>query len=205
MRIDPSAVSASSLYFTMISTVVPRPIAWVATRSPAGVVNLAPFSFFMGVVARPPTVAFSVARKDDGTPKDTARNILAGGDFVVNIVPAALAEAMVRTSAELPYETDEAAFAGVALAPGEVVAADGVVGSPVQMECSLFQHVPIADGDTVTADLLIGRIRLMRVDDAILDARGRVDPRLLTAIGRMGGPTYCRTTDLFDVARPAPR
>lgn len=204
MRIDSATASARDLYLTLISTLVPRPIAWVATRSAAGVPNLAPFSFFMGVVADPPTLAFSVGRKDDGTPKDTARNILISKDFVVNVVPFALAPAMVQTSAELPYEVDEAVFAGLTLAPAGAVQADRVVGSPVQLECTLFQHVPISSGATITADLFIGRIQAIAVDDAVLDARGRVDPSKLDAVGRMGGALYCRTQTLFEVARPRP-
>ena len=202
MRIDPASLSPSAVYYTLISTLVPRPIAWVATREADGARNLAPVSFFSGVVGRPPTLCFSVGRRGPDTPKDTARNILRSRAFVVNIVPFALADAMVATSAEVPAGVDEATLAGLATVPAARVAADRVVGSPVQYECELFQHVPIADGEEITADLIIGRIVEIHVDDAVLDERGRVDPRLLDAVGRMGGAAYCRTGELFERRRP---
>ncbi|MEZ4474121.1 MAG: flavin reductase family protein [bacterium] len=202
MRIDPASLSPNAVYYTLISTLLPRPIAWISTRGPDGGRNLAPFSFFAGVVGRPPTLSVAIGRRGPSTPKDTARNILERKDFVVNVVPFALAEAMVATSAEVAFGVDEVALAGLTTVPADGVAADRVVGSPVQYECTLFQHVPIADGDEVTADLIIGRIVAIHVDDAVLDGRGRVDEALLDAVGRMGGAGYCRTRDRFELKRP---
>ena len=216
MRVDPRLISKREMYFTMISTIVPRPIAWVSTVSQNGVINLAPFSFFTGIVARPPTLCICVGNRPDGRPKDTAVNIEANGEFVVNVAPYRLAQAMVRTSGAYPYELDELAEAGLTPLPSEHVAPPRVAEAPVHMECKLKQIVEIEDDPdpdpdpgaepsgvrAVTNRMIIGRIVLMHIDDAVIDERGRVDPRKLDAVGRMGGKGYARTTDLFEIARP---
>lgn len=202
MQIRPTEQSAGSVYYTLIASILPRPIAWVATRSPAGQRNLAPFSFFSGVTARPASLMFSVVRGDDGRLKDTARNVLATEQFVVNIVPHALASAMARTSSAQPPAVDEFALADLESVPAETVAADRVVGSPVQFECRLMQAVPIEDAGALTAHLFIGRIALIHVADDVLDDRGRIDPAKLDAVGRMGGGQYCTTRDRFTLPRP---
>lgn len=202
MQIRPTEHSAGSVYYTLIASILPRPIAWVATRSPAGQRNLAPFSFFSGVTARPASLMFSVVRGDDGRLKDTARNVLATEQFVVNIVPHALAGAMSRTSSAQPPEVDEFDLAALESVPAETVAADRVIGSPVQFECRLMQAVPIEDAGEITAHLFVGRISLIHVADGVLDARGRIDPGKLDAIGRMGGGQYCTTRDRFAIVSP---
>ena len=205
MRIDPADESANSLYYTLIAGVTPRPIAWVATRSAAGARNLAPFSFFTGVVGRPPTLLISVGRAPDGGLKDTARNILQTEQFIINVVPHALGTAMVHTSGSFAADVDEFAAAGVGGHPGERVDADRVVGSPIQFECRLMQTVPIHDPDdpaTPTAHLFIGRIVLVHVDDAVMGADGRIDPAKVDALGRMGGADYCTTRDRLQLRRP---
>lgn len=203
MQIRPDARSASAVYYALIGSITPRPIAWVATRNPAGHRNLAPFSFFSGVVARPATLCFSVGLADGGGLKDTTRNILATGEFVVNVVPAALAAPMVHTSGAWPPEVDEFTAAGLEAIPADTVAADRVVGSPIQFECRTHQIVPIStDAGEVTAHLIIGRIGLIHIDDAVLDAGQRIDPARVDALGRMGGGAYCTTRDLLTFARP---
>ncbi|KAB2664916.1 MAG: flavin reductase family protein, partial [Verrucomicrobia bacterium] len=102
MQLDPEALSVRDLYQWLIHTVVPRPIAWVSTLDAAGRPNLAPFSFFTAVCARPPTLMFCPANDRFGRPKDTLANIEATGEFVVNLVPFALAEKMNATAATLP-------------------------------------------------------------------------------------------------------
>ncbi len=196
MEIDPRDASASRLYYTMISLIVPRPIAWVYSRDAAGTPNLAPYSYFTGVTSRPPTLCFAVGNKRDGRPKDTARNILATSSFVVNVVPHALAPAMVETSGEYPDEVDEAELAGLHCVDGRVV------GAPASLRCTLHDCVRLDDGGEITSHLIIGRIQSIWVDDGVLDEAGRVDPMKLDAVGRMGGASYCRTLERFDLKRP---
>jgi len=201
MELDPQKMPARDFYRYMIGSIVPRPIAWVSTLSPKGVANLAPFSFFNAVGANPPTVVFCPANKRDGSKKDTLLNIEATKEFVINIVPFALANVMNDTSAEYAYDESEFDFVKIERAPSQVVKPPRVKSAPVHIECTLTQIVNIGDG-ALGANLVIGRILWMNVDASVLDAENQIDPRKLDAIGRMGGIGYARTTDLFDIVRP---
>src|SRR5471032_1704334 len=110
MKLDFSRLPAREIYGRMISTILPRPIAWVSTISAEGKTNLAPFSFFQGVTANPPTLMFVPVNNRQGGKKDTVRNIEAVPEFVVNLVPNRLAEQMNATSATVPYGESEVAF-----------------------------------------------------------------------------------------------
>lgn len=201
MKLDPAALAARDMYRVMIGLITPRPIAWVSTISPAGVTNLAPFSFFNGVAASPPTLVFSPVNRRDGSKKDTVVNIEASGEFVVNVVSYAARELMNATSEDLPYEESEFERCGVTPLPSERVRPPRVAESPVQLECALHQIVRVGEGP-LAANLIIGRILLMHLADGLIDDKGRIDPRALDTIGRMGGSGYTRTTDLFSMPRP---
>src|ERR1700733_5733824 len=103
MLIDFASLSPRDAYALMAASILPRPIAWVSTISAAGKTNLAPFSFFQGVTANPPTLMFVPVNNRQGGKKDTLRNIELVPEFVVNLVPHALSEAMNNTAALLPY------------------------------------------------------------------------------------------------------
>lgn len=201
MQLDFSEIRPREAYQWMISMIVPRPIAWVSSISPAGVVNLAPFSFFNGVTSRPPTLMFVPVTKIDGTPKDTLRNIEATEEFVVNLVSAAQAEVMNATAAALPPDESEMARFAIAAAQSECVAPPRVAEAPIAFECRLERIVTMGDGPGV-ANVVFGRILRAHVADEILDDQQRIDPRKLDLIGRMGGEDYCTTRDQFTVSRP---
>src|SRR5262249_46714402 len=156
----------------------PRPIAWVSTLSPGGVPNLAPFSFFNGVAANPPTVVFSAVNRRDGTPKDTVRNVEALGEFVVNVATFDLREAVNATSEHLPYEVGEFERSGLPPAPSARVRPPRVKEARAHLECVLHQIVHVGQGP-LAANLIIGRVVFVHADDAVLDPRGRIDPRAL--------------------------
>jgi flavin reductase (DIM6/NTAB) family NADH-FMN oxidoreductase RutF len=202
MTIDPSATPARDFYKLLIACITPRPIAWVSTISPKGIPNLAPFSFFNGIGANPPSVLFCPVNHRDGSKKDTLLNVEATKQFVVNIVPFALAKPMNETSAELPYEQNEFDFAKVTPAPSVKVKPPRVKESPIHMECELYQIVNVGTGP-IGANVVIGRIVWMDISESVLDDKGQIDPRKLDTIGRMGGMGYARTTDLFDLPRPS--
>ena len=201
MILNPQEMSASAIYHTMVSSIVPRPIAWVSTISNDGIANLAPFSFFSGVTASPPSIMFSPVNRPGGSSKDTVVNIKDNEQFVINVVPFALAEQMNLTSAEFPAETSE--FEAASLTPCESVkvAPPWVKESPIQMECELIQIVEIGQGP-LAANLVIGKILLVRVADEVT-TNGRIDSEKLDAVGRMGGKSYSRTVDRFELERPA--
>jgi flavin reductase (DIM6/NTAB) family NADH-FMN oxidoreductase RutF len=201
MKVDPIAAGARDAYRLMVELVTPRPIGWVSTLSAAGVDNLAPFSFFNAVGANPPALCFSVSNRRDGSVKDTIRNIEATGDFVVNVASYDLREAVNASALELPYEESEFAHCGLTPAPSVRVRPPRVAESKAQFECVVHQIVRVGEGG-LAANLVIGRIVYIHVDDRVLNEVGHVDPAKLDTIGRMGGDGYARTTDLFAMARP---
>ncbi len=203
MRIDVSKSNVMEVYHALVGIVAPRPIAWVTTVDSHGRVNLAPYSFFNVFGANPPVVVFSPSVKRDGSPKDTLRNVEETGEFVVNGSTEAVAEALNLTSLELPHGESEAERAGLTLVPSEMVRPPRVAESLTHLECKLHQVVSIGH-DVGAANLVIGEVVLIHVDDSILDDRGRIDPMRLRAISRLGGDWYGRTVDLFEMGRPRP-
>ncbi|MCA9057921.1 MAG: flavin reductase family protein, partial [Planctomycetaceae bacterium] len=181
--------------------IMPRPIAWVSTISPEGRTNLAPFSFFSGVGSRPPSVMFCPANRRDGSPKDTLRNIRQTGEFVINLVSESLAEQMNQTAAELPEEESEFDTWRIAATPSLTVRPLRVAASPVSIECQLLQEINLDSGPG-GANIVIGSIRHLQIHDEALDPAGFADPAKLNLIGRMGGTSYVRTSDRFDLPRP---
>ena len=182
------------------STVVPRPIAWVVTRHADGAANAAPFSFFNVVSTDPPLLCIGMAQRV-GADKDTLANIRRDGQFVVNMVSAAMAESMNLTSADFGPEVDELARVGLPTEASMKVAPPRITGSPVAFECEIYRLVELETGGAV----VLGRILAMHIEqEMMLDAeRHYVDTPRLGLIGRMhGGGWYARTTDLFDMPRP---
>jgi flavin reductase (DIM6/NTAB) family NADH-FMN oxidoreductase RutF len=200
MTLDFATLPLREAYAWMIGTILPRPIAWVSTISSEGRTNLAPFSFFQGVSANPPTLMFSQTNDRAGNRKDTVRNIEQVPEFVVNLVPYALAEPMNATAAPLPYGESEFERFGIAQAPSLRVRPPRVAGAPVSFECALHSIVRIGEGPA-SSNVVFGRILAAHVDESVLDAEGRPDPAKLDLIGRMGGDGYLRTTELFTMRR----
>jgi flavin reductase (DIM6/NTAB) family NADH-FMN oxidoreductase RutF len=197
MKLEPGRMSVTDVYKLMIRTIVPRPIAWISTVSSDGVCNIAPFSFFTGITANPPTVCFAPARKSGGAKKDTLANVEATGEFVINVVTEELSEAMNDTATDYPTDFDEFEKAGLTPVQSDLVAPPRIGESPVQMECKLRSSVEVGnDGGT----LVIGEVVLFHVDERVM-TDGNVDPELLKAVGRMGGQEYTRTADRFVLER----
>ncbi|GAD53739.1 nitrilotriacetate monooxygenase component B [Halarchaeum acidiphilum MH1-52-1] len=181
-------------YRTLAGAVVPRPVAWVSTRSTDGTPNLAPYSFFTVVAVDPPTLAFS-PNKADGR-KDTARNVIETDEFVVNVVTADLAAAMNETSATLHADEDEFAHAGVTPEDGVAVDAPRVAESPVRFECERHETVEVG-----TNDLVLGRVVHAGVDEDVL-TDGKLDVTKVDALARLSGSQYAYTRDRFEMERP---
>ncbi|HKW43621.1 MAG TPA: flavin reductase family protein [Thermoplasmata archaeon] len=195
MIVDPTSIPERDAYRLMISAFVPRPIAFVSSRSRNGIDNCAPFSYSMGVSSVPMVLAVSVGERD-GRPKDTARNILDTREFVVNIVTEAIAEKMNQASADYTETISEFDEAGLTRAPSDVVRVPRIAESPVNFECRLIRTLRIADNT-----VFFGEAVRLHIDDAIM-TDGLVDIHKLRAIGRLGGPRYCRTQDVFEMVRP---
>jgi flavin reductase (DIM6/NTAB) family NADH-FMN oxidoreductase RutF len=201
MQIDVANTPVVEVYQALVGIVTPRPIAWVTTVDPAGRVNLAPFSFFNAFGANPPVVVFSPTNRRDGSKKDTLLNLEATGEFVVHAAVASLAEKINGTSKELPHGESEVDYAGLHTTPSVKVKPPRLVEAPVAMECNVRQIIPIGSG-AIAANLVIGEVLLMHIADAVLDANGRVDPRKLKTVARLGQDYWCHTSDLFELKRP---
>lgn len=201
MIINPSEHDVRDIYKLLIGAIVPRPIAFVSSVDPAGVRNLAPFSFFTAASANPPVVCFApMVRGSDGSQKDTLRNIEATKEFVVNIVSESMAEKMNICSTDFPPGVDEFKESGLTPVASDLVKPARVGESPVNMECSLLQIVRVSP-KPLGGSLVLGEVLRFHLRDEVFN-NFRIDPDLLNAIGRMGGPTYTRTRDRFDLIRP---
>ncbi len=195
MNVDPATLSPGKAYRLMISAYIPRPIAFVSTRSPSGGTNCAPFSYSMGVSSTPMVLAVSIGSRN-GRPKDSARNILDTKEFVVNLVTEALAERMNIASGDYAADVSEFDETGLTPAPSDVVRAPRIAESPVNFECRLMQSVVVADNT-----VCFGHVVRLHVDDRVM-TKGLVDVHKVKAVGRLGGPQYCRTQDVFEMVRP---
>lgn len=199
MELDLEHEYADRAYQFLASVVTPRPIAFVTTMSPDGKVNAAPFSFFNLFGASPPILAFAPSDRENGVPKDTALNIRATGEFVVNLVDEAIAEAMNHCAASLPYGENELVHAGLTSVPSSIVKPPRIGESPVSMECHEWGTLQIGSNR-----LVIGVIKRLHLRDDLFDAqKKRVHSDKLHLVGRMASPHwYCRTRDRFELIRP---
>lgn len=201
MQIDPSLQSPADSYKLLTNIVVPRPIAWVSSLSDKSdkcdksVVNLAPFSFFNAVGSNPLYVMVSVGRNEEGALKDSARNILSTGDFVVNMVTEELFDAMNLSAADFPPDQSELELAHLHTAPSVHIKTPRVAESPASLECRLFSSQELG-----SYTLFIGEVVMFHIADHLVGPRLHING--FAPIGRMGSPSvYCRTTDRFDIAR----
>jgi flavin reductase (DIM6/NTAB) family NADH-FMN oxidoreductase RutF len=201
MIIDPGTASPQNVYKMMVGVIVPRPIAFVSTVSAGGIRNLAPFSFFTGISANPPVICFSpMIRGSDGLRKDTLHNIEETGEFVVNIVSEDFALQMNACSGEYPPEVDEFEVSGLTPISSDLVKPPRVAESQANLECRLVQVVHVSP-KPLGGSLVLGEVLRFHIADNLFSDY-RIDPDKLRPIGRMGGPTYTRTTDRFDMERP---
>ncbi len=187
-------------YKVMIGTIVPRPIAWVTTVSPEGVVNAAPYSFFNCLSADPPILALGVENKPDRSFKDTAYNIRMTECFTVNIVDRANVGTMSVTAAAFGPEVDELEMAGLTAVAGEKVVCPRIAEAPVAFECRRYLGIEVSSA----REIILGQIVMAHVREDVIDLGTYYsDHEKLDAIGRMGGNGYAGTLDYFDLATPS--
>jgi flavin reductase (DIM6/NTAB) family NADH-FMN oxidoreductase RutF len=199
MLFDFKEIPAKECYKLLVSTVTPRPIAWVVSQSAKGVINAAPFSFFNAFAGEPPVIGIGIGSHTPERAKDTRANIQDIGQFVVNLVSEANADAMNITAIEFDPSVNELEQAGLTPLPSVRVKPPRIAESPVAMECELMQIVEWGDNG-----LVLGRILAMHIhDECVLDAEKHyIDTPKLNLIGRMHGRGwYARTSDLFEMHR----
>jgi len=207
LSLNPGDCQPRQVYKLMTGIIVPRPVALVSTVDRSGIANLAPFSFFTGVGSNPPTVLFcpivrsgSGAAEDADLRKDTLRNVEDTGEFVVNVVSEAIANAANATAAEVAPEVDEFVLSGLSPVASDLVRPPRVAESPAQMECKLMQVIYTSRGPGAGV-IVLGEIVRFHIRKEIVEDF-RVDPDGLDAVGRMAGNTWARTRDRIDLIRP---
>jgi flavin reductase (DIM6/NTAB) family NADH-FMN oxidoreductase RutF len=185
-------------YKLLCGLVVPRPIALVSTLSPSGVINAAPYSFFNAFSENPALIVLGLQHNDDGTPKDTTRNIHVSGEFVVNLVDEGIAEAMNITATEFPSDMSEPEIANLRTAPSTLVKPPRLADAPASFECR--RVVGLAFGPQ--RELLIGEVLGVHVREGIVDpATLNIDFAALAPVGRLCGNMYARQRDMFELKR----
>ena len=199
MEFDFARLDPREGYKLIVSTVAPRPIAWVVTESPGGRLNAGPFSFFNAMSGDPPVVAVGIGNRGARV-KDTGENIRRTGQFVVNLVSEEMMSAMNITAIEFGPEVDEIAEARLKTVPSLKVSPPRIADSPVALECERLHMIDIDGARTI----VIGRVLVLHVrDDCVLDAaRCYIDTPKLRLVGRMHGRGwYVRTTDRVEMPR----
>lgn len=202
MTVDPCSTDYPSVYKLLIGSVVPRPIAFVSTVNPEGVLNVAPFSFFTVASANPPVLVITVSRRAIPDPrKDTLRNITTAREFVVNIVSEEFGDKMNICAGDYPPEVDEFERSGLTPIASDLVKPPRVAESHINMECRLLYSIEMS-GLVGGGNLVLGEVVRFHIDDEYFN-NYRIDQDKLRAIGRMAGNSYTRTQDRFDMIRPA--
>ena len=193
-------------YNPLKACVVPRPIGWLTTISAAGIVNLAPFSFFNLLSYDPPFVMFSSGTHEaDGDRKDSVVNVEETGEFVYNMATWAQRDQMNQTATIVERGVDEMAAARLESLPSRIVRPPRVKGSPVHFECRLHQVIKLPGNKPASEHhLVIGRVLAVHIDDAALTADGRVDILKLRPIARLGYKDYTTIDSVFQMEKRSP-
>lgn len=182
------------------SCVVPRAIGWLSTLSTEGVANLAPFSQFTNLTFDPPYVAVAANQNHLQERKDTTVNIEQTGEFVYNMVPYELLDAMNITSAEFPPDVDEFEAAGLEKAPSVLVKPWRVAASPIQFECVYHQTLRLpGDGCSGTVDVIIGRVVGVHIKDEFILPDDKIDIARIRPLARLGYSDYTTVDRVFEV------
>ena len=204
--IDPKAVSTAVLHGYMLGAVTPRPIAFASTIDSAGNVNLSPFSFFNVFSANPPIMIFSPARRGrDNTTKHTYENVLQVKEVVINIVNYDIVQQMSLSSTEYGKGVNEFEKAGLTPLASQTIKPPRVAESPVQFECRVNEVISLGT-EGGAGNLVICEVLKMHINEAVLDADGKIDPVKLDAVSRMGGNWYSRAKQgMFEVPKPLSR
>lgn len=164
---------------------MPRPIAWVCSRSAAGVLNLAPFSAFTFVSNKPPMVGINVGRKA-GVMKDTGNNIHAQGEYVVHIADGSLLQQLHDSAEEHPPDVSEVELLGLETIASDCISVPRLAAPPVAMECRL--HQSIAFGAT-GSEFIVGEVLAFHIRDGLAHD-SKIDTLALDPVCRLGGPNY---------------
>lgn len=200
VHFSPEEISERDNYKFLIGSIIPRPIALIASVSGDEVLNIAPFSYFNIVTSNPPIVSVALQRKD-GELKDTARNLLENKEAVIHVVDVDNVDDANETAANLKAADSELDQTNFTLTPSETVDTPSLKEPKIRFEVELHEHVLIENEGNPTADLMLLKIKHYHIDDALYH-EGRIDPDGLGAVSRLAGHDYAEIGQIFTRARP---
>jgi flavin reductase (DIM6/NTAB) family NADH-FMN oxidoreductase RutF len=203
--ITPGTLPAAEWYQFMVTSIAPRPIAFVSTISASGDVNLSPYSFFNVFSANPPILVFSVtSRARDNSPKDTLLNLREVAECVISIGNYPLVEQMSLASTEYPKGTSEFQKAGFTEVASDKVCPPRTAECPAAYECVVQQIIPLGT-EGGAGNLVVCRVVQAHFRADLLHDNGiGLNPHKLEAVARLGGDYYSRVgpESVFEVPRP---
>jgi len=200
MQFDPIEIDQSAIYKLLTGSVIPRPIGWISTIDKNGINNLAPFSYFNAVGEDPPHVMFSTVRSNDSN-KDTLNNVLANGQFVVNMVTEDLVEQMNNTSQAVAADVDEFQMAELTPIDSIKIKPKRVKESKITFECEMVHHYFLENHKNGGACIVIGKIVMMHFDDSVLLDNYKINLKNYKPVSRLAGSNYSKIGEIFSVKR----
>src|SRR5512139_3044424 len=199
MKIEAAKTGRIELHDLLGTAMGPLPVAFISTIGPDGTYNAAPYSFAAPVCSKPPILCVSIGLRT-GQKKDTIRNIEYARDFVVNCVDESIIKEVVQASADYPYGVDEIRATGLTAIKGEVVKSPRVSEAKVSLECRLVQKLEFIEeyreGPGLRA-IIFGEVILAHIKDVVW-VDGKIDPRRLKVIGRVGANLYSKPGEIFE-------
>ena len=192
---DPAENSPMDCQFLLSQLVVPRPIAMVSTRSPEGIANIAPMSYYLPITGDPMLIGITMGLREDGDLKHTYENAMARGDFVINVTTEAFGDQIETVAIEGPADSDEFAMTGWTPVPATKVSAPAIGEALARLECEVRQVVDLGTPGVPFGEvhLVVAEVVWAAYDEAICNEQGRIDPLRLGAIGRLGLRSFLRT------------
>lgn len=200
MNFDPLSIEVTHCYKLMVGSITPRPIAWISSLSAAGVLNLAPYSFFTVASCNPPVLAVTQVNPRDRAAKDTLTNLCATRECVVNIVSEELAEIMNASCGDYPPDVSEFLVLGIESEASHLVKVAGVKAASVRFECKLREILEVSSLPMGGQMMFLDVVNIY-VNESVLIA-DQIAPHLLNTLGKLGADWYTKTQDRFEMARP---
>jgi len=202
MHINFQELSANQVYFTMIQTIIPRPIAWVLSENESGNFNLAPFSYFTAVASDPALLMFSIGKKLDDDNKDTLKNIYKRKKFVIHIADTNLVNELNLSAANLEYGDSEVDNIGLQTTSMPDSKLPRIKESKIAFACSLYEIKEIGNKPM---SLVFGEVCSAYICDSIVqknETRFTINANALSPLARLGGNDYASISPSFTVKRP---
>jgi flavin reductase (DIM6/NTAB) family NADH-FMN oxidoreductase RutF len=200
MTYNPDEIGHSATYKILTGAVIPRPIGWISTVNKEGLPNLAPFSYFNIIGDDPPHVMFSTVRTHGGN-KDTLNNVLATGEFVVNMVTEDTVQQMNLTAQQVAPEINEFELANLTQAPSILVSPPRVLESPIHFECKLVHHYELEDHTKGGAVMLVGKVVMFHIQEGYIDDQFKINESKYRPIARLAGANYTTIGNVFSIKR----